>query len=179
MLKAVFVDRDGTIARDVHYCSHPKDFELMEGAAEAIRLLNQHDFKVIIVTNQSGIARGYFDEVMLMTIHRKMKEELARKDAFIDAIYFCPHHPEDNCSCRKPQPGMILRALADYDIDLKSSFVVGDLQMDIDLGRAVGCKTILVTQEGQKVDITEAKSDYVAPTIYDAAVLLVTQNKVL
>ena len=145
--KAVFLDRDGTIAKDVHYCSRPEDFELFPNTAKAIRLLNEHGFKVMVVTNQSGIARGYFTEEMLANIHEKMKRELAKEGAWVDAIYYCPHHPEDNCECRKPKPKLVLQAAKDFDIDLGQSFVVGDLQMDIELGRVLGCKTILISKD--------------------------------
>jgi histidinol-phosphate phosphatase family protein len=144
MNRAVFLDRDGTIAKNVHYCRHPEDFTLFLDAAKVIKLLNEHGFKVIIVTNQSGIGRGYFNEETLDKIHEKMKEELAREGARVDGIYYCPHRPDDNCGCRKPKPALLLQAARDFDIDLKHSFVVGDLQMDVDLGKAAGCRTILV-----------------------------------
>jgi histidinol-phosphate phosphatase family protein len=144
MNRAVFLDRDGTIARDVHYCRRPEDFVLFTGAAQVIKLLNDRGFKVIIITNQSGIAHGYFSEETLGEIHKKMKEELGREGVRVDGIYYCPHHPDDNCGCRKPKPALILQATRDFNIDLKHSFVVGDLQKDIELGRAAGCRTILV-----------------------------------
>ncbi|MBI2846613.1 MAG: D-glycero-beta-D-manno-heptose 1,7-bisphosphate 7-phosphatase, partial [Chloroflexi bacterium] len=142
--RAVFIDRDGTMAKDVPYCKRPEDFELFPTTARAIRLLNQNGFKVIVITNQSGVARGYFTEETLSKIHKKMQDELARQGAYVDAIYYCPHHPDDGCHCRKPKPGMVLRAIKDHNIDIKQSFVVGDLKMDIDLGRALGCRTVLV-----------------------------------
>lgn len=100
MNKAVFLDRDDTICRDVGYCRRPEDLELLPGAAEGIRLLNNAGFKVIVITNQSGIARGYFDEKTLHEIHKKMKRDLSRSGARLDAIYFCPHHPDEGCRCR-------------------------------------------------------------------------------
>ncbi|MCJ7656080.1 MAG: HAD family hydrolase [Dehalococcoidia bacterium] len=142
--RAVFIDRDGTMAKDVHYCRHPEDFELLPDTAKAIRLLNQHSFKVIVITNQSGIARGYFTEETLAEIHEKMRGELAKERAWVDAIYYCPHHPDDNCQCRKPKPKLALQAAKNHDIELEGCFVVGDLQMDIDLGKAIGCRTILI-----------------------------------
>lgn len=142
--KAVFLDRDGTMAPDVHYCSHPGDFKLFPNTGKAIKLLNGHGFKVIVITNQSGIARGYFTEEILAEIHEKMKRELAKEDAWVDGIYYCPHHPDDNCECRKPKPRLVLQAAKDFNIELKQSFVVGDLWMDIELGNTLGCKTILV-----------------------------------
>jgi histidinol-phosphate phosphatase family protein len=146
MNRAIFFDRDGTIAVDVQYCRRPEDFKLFAETPKVIRALNKQGFKVIIVTNQSGISRGYFDESTLEKIHKKMKADLARKGAHIDGIYYCPHHPDDNCSCRKPKPALILQAAADCDIDLENSFVVGDLPKDIDLGKAAGCHTILINQ---------------------------------
>jgi len=144
MNRAVFLDRDGTIAKDVHYCRRPEDFVLFTDAARVIKLLNNRGFKVIIITNQSGIAHGYLSEETLGEIHKKMKEELGREGARIDGIYYCPHHPDANCGCRKPKPSLILQATRDFNIDLKHSFVVGDRQKDIELGKAVGCRTILV-----------------------------------
>ena len=144
MNRAVFFDRDGTIAKDVHYCRRPEDFVLFPKAAKVIKKLNKRGFKVIIVTNQSGIARGYFNEEALGNIHKKMKEELAREGAHIDGIYYCPHHPDDNCECRKPKPSLLFQAAKDLNIDLEHSFVVGDLQKDMELGKAAGCRTILI-----------------------------------
>ena len=160
--RAVFLDRDGTIARDIHYCSCPEDFELFPDTAKAIKLLNEHGFKVIVVTNQSGIARGYFTEETLAKIHQKMKDELAKEGAFIDAIYYCPHHPDDGCDCRKPKPKLMLRAAREHNINLKHSFVVGDLQMDAELGRAVGCKTVLISED------EATGTDAVAPDLLEA-----------
>jgi len=144
MNRAVFFDRDGTIAKDVNYCRRPEDFVLFPEAAKVIKKLNKCGFKVIIITNQSGIARGYFDEEVLNRIHKKMQEELARKCAYIDGVYYCPHHPDDNCECRKPKPALVLQAARDLNIDLEQSFVVGDLQKDMELGKVAGCKTILI-----------------------------------
>jgi histidinol-phosphate phosphatase family protein len=138
--KAVFLDRDGTINRDVPYCSKPDDFELLPGAAEAISLFNEHGFKVIVVTNQSGIGRGYFSEEMLARIHERIKILLDEQGARIDAVYYCPHHPDEGCNCRKPQPEMVLSAAKDLDIDLKQSYIIGDADVDIEMGTRAGCK---------------------------------------
>ncbi len=178
-MKAAFLDRDGTIAKDVHYCRRLEDFELLPLAAEGIRLLNQRGFKVIVVTNQSGIARGYFSEETLAKIHQKMKVELARQGAFVDAIYHCPHHPDEGCECRKPNPKLVRRAVNDHHIDLERSFVVGDLQMDIELGKAVSCKTILVLQEQQEEQLNSQSKppDYIAADLHQAAEWIVRQDK--
>jgi len=169
--RAVFIDRDGTMANDVGYCHRPEDFELLPDTAKAIRLLNQHNFKVIVITNQSGIARGYFTEETLAEIHEKMRGELAKEGAWVDAIYYCPHHPDDNCQCRKPKPKLALQAAKDHDVELESCFVVGDLPMDIDLGKTIGCRTILIgasptiNDESPKPDIVVSDLLKAAKTI--------------
>jgi len=166
MNKAVFLDRDGTIARDVHYCRRVEDFELLPTVPQAIRLLNENGFKVVVVTNQSGIARGYFTEETLTQIHQKMKDELAKHHAWVDATYYCPHHPDDGCDCRKPKTALFHEAANELDIDLSRSYVVGDMQMDIDAGKALGCKTVLVTTGPQP---PTAMPDYTAQNLLDAA----------
>lgn len=165
--RAVFIDRDGTIARDVPYCSRPEDFELLPNVAEGIRLFNKHGFKVVVVTNQSGIARGYFTEETLAKIHDKMRKELARYGAHIDAIYYCPHHPDNNCECRKPKPKMLLQAASDLDINLGQSYVIGDNSMDIEMGKNVGCKTILIGDKSSQREMNKQTPcpDYTAPSV--------------
>ncbi|MBA7502773.1 D-glycero-beta-D-manno-heptose-1,7-bisphosphate 7-phosphatase [subsurface metagenome] len=162
MTKAVFLDRDGTTARDVHYCRKPEDFELLPTVPEAIRLLNENGFKVVVITNQSGIARGYFTEETLAQIHQKMTGELAKYGAWVDAIYYCPHHPDDGCECRKPKTALFHKAAEELNIDFKLSYVVGDMQMDIDAGKALGCKTVLVTTGPQPL-VSSPKSPVSSP----------------
>ena len=156
MKRAVFLDRDGLICRDVHHMRSPEQFELLPGAAEGIKMLNELGLKVIVATNQSGIARGYFTEADLERIHQRMLEELAEKGARIDAIYYCPHHPDDNCPCRKPRIGMLERAAKDFGLELSQCFIVGDKKLDIEAGRNAGCKSVLVpspeTEPGLKAD---------------------------
>ncbi len=175
--RAVFLDRDGTMAPDVHYCRRPEDFELFPYTTKAVGLLNELGFKVIVITNQSGIARGYFTEETLADIHQKMERELAKEGAFVDAIYYCPHHPDDNCDCRKPKPKLILQAAKDFNIDLKHSFVVGDLQMDIDLGKTAGCKAILVGNPSVIID-KAIVPDAIYPNLLEAAQLIWKSKKV-
>ena len=170
--RAVFLDRDGTMAEDVSYCRRPEDFRLLRNTAKAIKLLNECGFKVIVVTNQSGVGRGYFTEEALAQIHEKMKRELARQGARVDAIYYCPHHPDDNCDCRKPKPGMMRQAVKDYHIDLERSFVMGDMLSDIAMGKATGCRTILIGNR-PPVGGGEAEPDDIAPDILEAAYSIV------
>ena len=172
MNRAVFLDRDGTIAKDVHYCRRPEDFILFDGAAKAVNFLNKQGFKVIVITNQSGIARGYFTEETLAKIHQKLQYEIAREGGHIDAIYYCPHHPDDNCECRKPKTSLVLQAARDFDIDLEHSFMVGDLQMDVDLGKSAGCRTILVVN-GTPVYKGSAAPDAIVPDLTEMADIIV------
>jgi len=152
MQQAVFIDRDGVITRDPpHFAHRPDQMQFNNGSIEAIKRLNKNNFKVVVVSNQSGIAYGYFIEQEADRFHRLMTEELALYNAKIDAIYYCPHHPNAkvkryrlNCDCRKPHTGMFEKAAKELNIDLKNSFMVGDRKTDIDAGNASGCKTILV-----------------------------------
>jgi len=166
--RAVFVDRDGTLAPDVNYCLRPDDFILFSEVPDAIRMLNDAGFKVIVITNQSGIARGYFTEETLTNIHQKLKDELGKNGAHIDAIYYCPHHPDDKCQCRKPGTLLFKRAAEDMEVDLSQSFVIGDRDVDMKAGKAVGAKTILVTTGPDKDTSLAEYPDYVASDLLEA-----------
>jgi D-glycero-D-manno-heptose 1,7-bisphosphate phosphatase len=156
--KAVFLDRDGTINAFNGFITRPEDFELLEGAAEAIRKINSLGYLVIVITNQPVIARGELDFETLDLIHKKMETDLGKHGAYIDDLFFCPHHPDKgfsgerpeykiDCDCRKPKPGMILQAAQKYNIDLAESFMVGDDQRDIEAGMNAGCKPVFLTQK--------------------------------
>jgi len=177
--KGVFIDRDDTISRDVHYCSRPEDFELLPKAAAGIKLLNQEGFKVIVITNQSGIARGYFTEGMLNKIHQKMVDELAKFGAHVDAIYFCPHHPDENCECRKPKPKLAHQAIQELYIDPQQSFVIGDRLMDVELAKAIGCKSVMIPSEPGKAELgkNSISPDYIALDLVLAAKWIIKRNK--
>ncbi len=141
----VFIDRDDTIAKDVPYCSRPEDFHLFPGIPEQIKRLNDAGYLVIMVTNQSGINRGYFSEDELKAIHDKMNAEIGAAGGRIDAIYYCPHRPDENCSCRKPNILMGERAIRDFGIDVKKSFMIGDSDADMGFGERLGCSTLRVS----------------------------------
>ncbi len=176
--RAVFLDRDGTIAEDVHYCSRVEDFKILPGVPQGIQLLNEHGFKVVVITNQSGIARGYFTEETLSLIHQRMKDELTRYNAWVDAIYICPHHPEERCECRKPKPTLLLQAAKEMDIALQFSYMVGDDIKDIEAGRAAGCKTIMVTTgPNQGNSQTGKPPDYISSNLYEAVEWIVKDTK--
>lgn len=143
--RAFFLDRDGTINFDRVYINNPDLIELIPGSAEAIRKLNEAGFKVIVVSNQSGIGRGLIDAVALPRIHKKLDELLmAAAGAVIDGYEYCPHRPEDACACRKPKTELVERAAAKFHIDLARSFFVGDSWVDIECGHSAGCSSILV-----------------------------------
>ncbi len=168
--RAVFLDRDGTVCEDVNYLARAEDLNLFPFATEAVKLLNRNGFLVILITNQSGIARGFFGEDDLRLIHQKLEKELADADAKLDAIYFCPHHSADNCDCRKPKIGMINEALNDFEIDLENSWMIGDKAIDIETGFNAGTRTALVlTGYGQKELLNlRKKPDLTAKNLLEA-----------
>jgi D-glycero-D-manno-heptose 1,7-bisphosphate phosphatase len=163
---AIFLDRDGTIMRDVDYCSNPEEVEILPGVVEALRRVKQKGFKILVITNQSGIGRGYFSD----SDYRAVEAEVARQlgPDLIDATYFCPHLPNDGCKCRKPSPEMILNAARDHDVDLGHSFFIGDKKSDMECGRNAGVRTILVhTGYGKATE--ERSADFVARDLNHAA----------
>lgn len=166
--KAAFLDRDGTINKYVGFLKNISEFELISGVASAIKKINDLGYLVIVVTNQPVIARGEVSLQELQEIHNKMETLLGEQGAYIDAIYFCPHHPHKGyegecaeykieCECRKPKPGMLIRAAADFNIDLRQSWMIGDSESDIKAGQTAGCKTVLIgnREYGQDYSINE------------------------
>lgn len=150
MKRAFFLDRDGTINQEKDYLYRVEDFEFVPGAPEAIRLLNEAGVLVVVVTNQSGVARGYYTEDDVEILHRHIAQELEASGARVDAWLYCPHHPAGKgsyslpCRCRKPLPGMLLDAARRLDIDLESSVMIGDKRADIEAAISAGCRPILV-----------------------------------
>jgi D-glycero-D-manno-heptose 1,7-bisphosphate phosphatase len=181
---AVFLDRDGTINEEVGYMDSLDKLKMIPAAYEAIRLINKSRMKAIVVTNQSGVARGCFSEKLVMQAHDIIQADLLEKKASIDKFYYCPHHPTEgkgiylqNCNCRKPKPGMLLQAAHDLDIELPDSYMVGDTYRDMEAAKKVGVKGILVKtgygrellQEiGPDAVTVENKPDFVAEDILDA-----------
>ena len=172
--KAIFLDRDGVINIEVGYLSNPNDFKIIEGTIEALKILNKKDFLLIVVTNQAGIARGYYTEDDLKDVHHKMRYVLKQHEVTLIDIFYCPHHPEftGSCNCRKPNPGMILEAKKKYNIDIENSYMVGDTLNDIQTGIAAKCKTVLVLTgygiEEQK-KIGSIKPDMIFKNLYEFA----------
>jgi len=151
MKQAVFIDRDGAICKEVGYLRDPSQFQLIPGASDAIRLFNRSGLKTIVVTNQSGVARGYFSEDMIAEVHRTMSNTLGEQGAYLDGIYYCPHHPQGivdhyrkTCDCRKPATGLLKRAAFDHAIELSRSYLIGDKLTDMECAYRAGVKAILV-----------------------------------
>ncbi len=148
---AVFLDRDGTINEEVGYLDRMEKLRLLPGAAEAIRLINESGMKAVVVTNQSGVARGIFDEAFVDEVHAHLREMLGEQGAFLDGVYFCPHHPTEgrgrylrSCDCRKPAPGLLLRAAQELSLDPERSTMIGDTLKDIETAARIGVRGLLV-----------------------------------
>jgi len=182
---AMFLDRDGVVIEEVGYLSQPSEVRLLPGAAAAIAALNRRAIPVIVVTNQAGVARGYYAESRIAEIHGRLDELLAEHGARIDAYYYCPHHPQAAvaayrraCPCRKPSPGMLIRAAREHGLSLRRSCLVGDKLSDLEAGRAARCRVILVrTGYGAEVEKSlgqrgpggiEAVADEVAADLAEA-----------
>jgi D-glycero-D-manno-heptose 1,7-bisphosphate phosphatase len=179
--RCVFLARDGTINREVHHLRRLEELELLEGVPEGIRLLNRAGWRVIVVTNQAAVARGLLSEERLGEIHQELQAMLAREGAYVDAIYYCPHHPTEGfgryrleCTCRKPQPGSIQRAARELGLDLAQSYCIGDKRSDLEAGRTAGCHTILVRTgygvvTAAQLDGESIRPDYIATNLLEAA----------
>ena len=182
LARAVFLDRDGTLIRDRHYGFDPDQIELLEGVVEGLRILQAADYRLVVITNQSGVARGYFGEADVRAMHRRLDAILGARGIRIDAYYYCPHHPEGvvaayarACACRKPQPGLIHRASADLGLDLRRSWVVGDAPSDVLAGRAAGCQTALLTTRGESQ--RDAVPTCAADSLLEAARIIVSADE--
>ena len=162
---AVFLDRDGTINEQMGYINHLSRFNLLPGVCDAVRLLNENGFLTVIISNQSGVARGYFPINLVYQVHDLMKTILKEKEAIIDGIFFCPHHPKGvvpeytcKCGCRKPKMGLIDRACNTFDIDMSNSYMIGDRHLDIELAQRCDLKSVLV-----KTGYGLGETDYILP----------------
>ena len=172
---AVFLDRDGTIIEDPGYLNHPDQVKLLAGAGEALKELQQLGFKTVVVSNQSAVARGIVTEEMLEQIHERLQSLLASQGASLDGIYYCPYHPEGvipkyrrDSDWRKPKPGMLLAAAQEMDLDLASSWMVGNSQSDVDAGRSAGCGTILINSTRAAGADGGSRPDHIAVNIREA-----------
>lgn len=186
---AVFLDRDGTISDEVGYVNHVDRFRLLPRVAEAIKLVNDSGLLAVVVTNQAGVARGYFAESLIKEVHEKLERFLEAHGAHLDGIYYCPHHPEVgppeyriNCNCRKPKTGMIDTAVRDLEIDVKRSYMVGDKISDIEFAHKVGAKGVMVMTGYGKGELKyfshewKVRPDHIADDLYDAVKWILSQE---
>ncbi len=176
----VFLDRDGTLNEERNFVRTADELHMIPGAAAAVRTLNERGVITCVISNQSGVGRGYLKESDLVPIHHRLEEQLQEEGAHVDQIYYCPHHPTEGippynveCDCRKPKPGMLQQGGREFDLDLPESFVVGDSIVDVQAGKAVGATTILVLTGYGAGALDQCRRDgiipdYVAPTIVQA-----------
>lgn len=189
MKPAVFLDRDGTLIEEVGYIHKVEDLKVIDGTSKAIKQLNENGFITIIVTNQSGVARGYFEEKDVHNLNGALEDILKKDNAWFDKVYYCPHHIKGNiekytisCECRKPKAGLINQALKDFpNIDLSQSYVIGDKLIDVELGHNAGCKGILVktgygAQMIQDSDDNSVKPDFVAENVEEAISFILSEK---
>ena len=188
--RAVFIDRDGTISEEVGYINHPSRFRVFPYSAPAIKLLNDAGWLAVVITNQAGVARGYFSESMIQLVHENLQQELASLNARLDGIYYCAHHPSVgeppyrvDCDCRKPKPGLVNRAAEEMNIDLSASWMIGDRYGDIEMARNAGVRSAFVLSgygrgewEHQRKDWKE-QPDLIAENLLEA-VAMITQTQV-
>ena len=188
--RAIFIDRDGTISEEVGYVNHPSRYRVFPYSAEAIRLLNEAGVLAILITNQAGVARGYFAEEMIGTVHNILIQELERGGARLDAIYYCPHHPSVgeppfcfDCDCRKPKPGLIRRAADEFNIDLAQSWMIGDRYSDTELARNAGvCSAFVLSGYGRgeweyQRAVWKHEPDLVAENLLEAVQAIIERMK--
>lgn len=183
--RAVFLDRDGTLVHARHYPARPEELLLYDGIGAGLQRLQDTGWKLIVITNQAGLARGYFDEAALACMHEHLRAELAHAGVLLTAIYHCPHHPEGvvpglavRCECRKPQPGMLLRAAREHAIDLRDSWFVGDILDDVEAGNRAGCRSILVDLGTERTPTTPLRTPtFVArDTVHALALIAATEQ---
>jgi D-glycero-D-manno-heptose 1,7-bisphosphate phosphatase len=183
MSNAIFLDRDGTINVDTGYVHTIEEFEFIPGAIDALRTLSELPAPVIVVTNQSGVGRGYFKESDVEALHEHMNDLLDDYDAEIDAFYYCPHHPDadrvayrQDCQCRKPRPGLLKTAAEDFDVTFSESVMIGDSERDVEAGNEMGCHTILLDPEGSADTLESTAADAVRPDLQTAVSTVVSES---
>jgi len=180
--KAAFIDRDGVINEERSYVHRIEDFVLLPGVVQGLALLREANFRLIVVTNQAGIARGYYDQSAMDRLHEHLHEQLAKHGVRLDAVYFCPHHPDGcvkqlavQCDCRKPSPGMLLQAAKDFNLNLATSVLIGDKLSDVQAGKRAGVGRIVIVESGHYVESgARIEADEVAADLLAAARLLTT-----
>ena len=177
MNKAIFIDRDGVINEDHGYVHKIEDFKFIPKAVDGLKLLSEQGFKFIIITNQSGIGRGYYKKEDFLTFNNHLVSELSKNKIKIEKTYYCQHGPDESCDCRKPSTKYIKEAKKEFDIDLENSYVIGDHPHDIEMGKKAGCKSIYVlTGHGKKHKEELKEADFIAQDLYEAANWILNQK---
>jgi D-glycero-D-manno-heptose 1,7-bisphosphate phosphatase len=183
--QAVFIDKDGTLIEDVPYNVDPNQIKLSPGAIEGLLSLQEAGYKLIVITNQSGVAHGYFPESALVAVEKRLCQLLALADIYLDGFYYCPHHPAGImsefalvCHCRKPAPGLLLHAASEHNIDLRSSWFVGDILNDVEAGHRAGCKTILLDNGNEtEWEISPMRTpDFIVTDLKEAAQIILSAD---
>ena len=180
--KAFFLDRDGTLNVEVHYLHRACDTKLIPGAAEAVKAIHDAGYLAVIITNQAGVAKGYYGEEAIFEVQEELQRQLLQASGHtVDALYYCPHGNEDNCSCRKPKPGMFLRAAGEMNIDLSQSYMIGDRPLDAAAGIAAGVKTAVMVTTGHGKEMLDAgakvpEGALLAPDILTAVNMLLGKD---
>jgi D-glycero-D-manno-heptose 1,7-bisphosphate phosphatase len=185
-MKAIFLDKDGTLIKDVPHNVNPDLIELSKRAGEGLHMLQQHGYRLFIITNQPGVAKGLFAEDALGPIEARITELLSREQVVLDGFYYCPHHPEGTvgdyaaeCDCRKPKPGLILRVAREHGVDLAYSWMIGDILHDVEAGKHAGCRTVLI-DNGNETEwqiSTQRIPDLVVPDLAEAAFAIAEYDK--
>jgi histidinol-phosphate phosphatase family protein len=171
--KVAFLDRDGTIIEEKDFIKTPEEIEFIPDSIEAIRILRDLGYKIIVISNQSGIGRGILTHEMVACVNEIFLSRLKKEKADVDALYYCPHLPEDNCDCRKPNTGLIKKAVEERKLDLEDAVVIGDKLSDVELGKKLRAKTVLVLtgygkKEVEKTNISQIKPDFIADNLLGA-----------
>lgn len=185
MAPVIFLDKDGTIIEDIPYNVEPQRIQFLPHAKEGLQLLHHAGYKLVIITNQSGVAKGYFSEDALYAVEMFIRQQMSGFGAPLSGFYYCPHFPggmpkyDIECSCRKPLPGLILRAGAEMDIDIAQSWVIGDILNDIESGRRAGCKTILIDNGNETEWVLSANRlpHHIVKNLLEAAFVITSFNK--
>jgi D-glycero-D-manno-heptose 1,7-bisphosphate phosphatase len=170
--KAVFLDRDGVINEEVGYLHKSKDFKFIDGVFEACQYFQTLGYKLIVVTNQSGIARGYYQEADFHSLTKWMLEQFTSQSINILDVFFCPHGPESTCECRKPQPGMLLAARDKFDIDMENSWMIGDKEADVGAANAAGINNTILVKSGHDIDEANSKAKFILKSIKDSTQII-------
>ena len=173
-IKTIFLDRDGVINKEINYLHKIEDFEFIDGVFEACQYLKSLDYKIIIITNQSGISRGYFTERDFQIITNWMLAEFKKKDIKILDVFHCPHLPDSNCNCRKPMPGMLLKAKYKHNIDMQNSWLIGDTEVDIIAANSSGITNTILVKSGHKINEFDSNAKYILESIHQSSKVIIS-----